>query len=327
MTVAPHRALGRALVRRRPSGSPSRWSRASPALVVLAAPFVMLGGARAACTARARRRCSPPGSTTASLHEGQGTTSRLDAQRRRRRRARHPGRPRRPPYVALRPGRRSASAGCSTADGAGPSRSARGAGARRMLGEEKVALTRRGRATGSARCRSPGDQVRVLPTTAPYDSRAEAPQPLGLVGAHRSQRAGTGTELAEHPPVPARATGCAGSTGGSRCAPATCTWSAPAPRRTPACCSSSTRSPTTASPTASTAPPAASTSRSGPPPAIAEHHVRRGDRVALRVVGRGAEQVGYGAGRAAPAPDARDRLADRADRRASRRRRQPRSSA
>ena len=31
--------------------------------------------------------------------------------------------------------------------------------------------------------------------------------------------------------------------------------------------------------------------------AIAEHHIRTGDRVALRVVGRGGEQVGYGAGR------------------------------
>ena len=30
--------------------------------------------------------------------------------------------------------------------------------------------------------------------------------------------------------------------------------------------------------------------------AIAEHHVRSGDRVALRVVGRGRELVGYGTG-------------------------------
>ena len=41
-----------------------------------------------------------------------------------------------------------------------------------------------------------GQQMRVLPTTAPYDSRADAPQPVGLVGAHRSQRPGGGTELA-----------------------------------------------------------------------------------------------------------------------------------
>ena len=35
----------------------------------------------------------------------------------------------------------------------------------------------------------------VLPQTAPYDSRAEVPQPDGLVGRHRSRRLGSGTEF------------------------------------------------------------------------------------------------------------------------------------
>ena len=35
----------------------------------------------------------------------------------------------------------------------------------------------------------------VLPATAPFDSRADVPQPLGLVGAHRSSRNGDGSEF------------------------------------------------------------------------------------------------------------------------------------
>ena len=61
---------------------------------------------------------------------------------------------------------------------------------RRILGEEQVALTS---AVGGFRFGPvllAGNQMRVLPRTAPYDSRAEAPQPMGLVGAHRSRRIG-----------------------------------------------------------------------------------------------------------------------------------------
>ena len=50
--------------------------------------------------------------------------------------------------------------------------------------------------------------------------------------------------------------------------------------------------------------------------AIAEHHVRMGDRVSLRVIGAGHEYVGYGAGAAAPA--GAPRPARPAPRRASR---------
>jgi uncharacterized protein (DUF58 family) len=41
-----------------------------------------------------------------------------------------------------------------------------------------------------------GSQLRVLPVSAPYDSRAEVPAPVGLVGAHRSRRLGPGSEFA-----------------------------------------------------------------------------------------------------------------------------------
>ena len=41
-----------------------------------------------------------------------------------------------------------------------------------------------------------GSEMTVLPASAPFDSAAEAPQPLGLVGANRSRRVGDGTEFA-----------------------------------------------------------------------------------------------------------------------------------
>ena len=37
--------------------------------------------------------------------------------------------------------------------------------------------------------------LEVFPAKAPFDSRAELPQPLGLVGAHRSRRVGSGSEF------------------------------------------------------------------------------------------------------------------------------------
>jgi uncharacterized protein (DUF58 family) len=41
----------------------------------------------------------------------------------------------------------------------------------------------------------PAQQLTVWPQAAVYDSTAEAPQPDGLVGAHRSRRVGSGTEF------------------------------------------------------------------------------------------------------------------------------------
>lgn len=41
-----------------------------------------------------------------------------------------------------------------------------------------------------------GQYLRALPVAAPFDSRAPMPPPEGLVGAHRARRSGTGTELA-----------------------------------------------------------------------------------------------------------------------------------
>lgn len=67
---------------------------------------------------------------------------------------------------------------------------------RRELGNENVLVT----SGWSGFARGPvqviGGQLEVLPVRAPFDSRAEAPQPIGLVGAHRSRRPGDGSEFA-----------------------------------------------------------------------------------------------------------------------------------
>ena len=66
---------------------------------------------------------------------------------------------------------------------------------RRILGHEDVALTSRWAGYRWGPVPLVGNQLQVLPVRAPYASRAEAPQPLGLVGAHRSRRIGSGSEF------------------------------------------------------------------------------------------------------------------------------------
>jgi len=66
---------------------------------------------------------------------------------------------------------------------------------RRILGHEDVALTSRWAGYRWGPVALVGNQLQVLPVRAPYASRAEAPQPLGLVGAHRSRRVGSGSEF------------------------------------------------------------------------------------------------------------------------------------
>ena len=263
----------------------------SPGLVVIAAPFAVLSAITLVHRPTLRPRVDSR-VDHASLPEGQGTTSRLtvadgdDVEAV----TRVAGRP---PYVAFRPPGGQVSG--LLADGVPDVEISPRRWGRPTLGEESVAAYSRWAGFRFGPLRVGGRQVRVLPATAPYDSRAEAPQPLGLVGANRSRRPGSGTELAGIRPfqagdrlrrinwrvslrtgdlhvVTARAeedTGVLlvvdaladdGASGGVDGAASSL----------------------------DLAVRAAS--------AIAEHHVRRGDRVALRVVGRGHEQVGYGAG-------------------------------
>ncbi|MET1058346.1 MAG: DUF58 domain-containing protein [Nocardioides sp.] len=165
-----------------------------PVLVVLAAPFLLcsvLGVVhRPASSPRVRSWVDQ-----ATLHEGQGTVSRLlidDAEG-----AEYLVRRTAPtPYVALHPagGMRGTLLGEGGVVEASVDVSPRRWG-RRALAHEKVALT----SPWGGFCCGPvmvhGHTLTVLPTTAPFDSRAEVPQPLGLVGAHRSQRNGDGSEF------------------------------------------------------------------------------------------------------------------------------------
>ena len=67
---------------------------------------------------------------------------------------------------------------------------------RRILGEEKVGLFAPWAGYRWGPVTLPAQELFVLPAAPPYHSRAEAPQPIGLIGAHRSRRVGSGTEFA-----------------------------------------------------------------------------------------------------------------------------------
>lgn len=164
----------------------------SPELVVLAAPFVLptVLGLLARPTTRPVLRADLD---SLRLHEGQGTTSRLsitgsdEVEQVTRVQSRSP-------YVALRPRNGAVSVLWGEDAGVidvGPRRWGRPA-----VGNEQVALTSSwcGFRWGPVRL---GEQrLTVWPQAAAYDSTAEAPQPEGLVGAHRARTVGSGTEFA-----------------------------------------------------------------------------------------------------------------------------------
>jgi uncharacterized protein (DUF58 family) len=268
-----------------------------PTLAVFGAPFVTL-----AALGLVHRPTREPRLDSHldhfSLQEGRGTTSRLgmvdadDVEFVTRVAAR-------PPYVAIRPaggrvgrllvGPRSKDSTVSDVE-ISPRR-----WGRRILGEENVGLYTRWAGFRFGPVALGGQQVRVLPATAPYDSRAEVPQPLGLVGAHRSRRSGSGTELA----------GIRLFQPGDR--RRRINWRVSL--RTGALHVVTTRAEedtgvllvvdALADHGASGGVDGAASSLDltvRAAAAVAEHHVRTGDRVALRVVGRGREQIGYGAG-------------------------------
>ncbi|WP_310526454.1 DUF58 domain-containing protein [Nocardioides sp.] len=264
----------------------------SPALAILAAPFVLpvvlglLG--RPSSTPRVTALL---GATR--LPEGQGTTSTLqvedgeEAEQVTRVVARAP-------YVVARPA--SGALSVLTGDAAD---SVVEIGARRwgrpQVGDEQVALT-------SAWCgyrwgpeRLGAQQLTVWPLAAAYDSTAEAPQPDGLVGAHRSRRVGSGTEFAGIRPFAP----------GDRLR--RISW--PVSLRTRELQVVTTRAEQDASVLVvvdslrdigvsggvdGRASSLDLTVRAAS--ALADHHVRRGDRVGMRVVGPGDARVPFGSG-------------------------------
>lgn len=265
-----------------------------PVVVVLVAPFLLL-----AALGLLHRPHSDPRIVArldhAFLHEGQGTRSRLVVDDLTG--AEHITRIAvQVPYVAMHPAH-GRLGGLVTGPDALPhvDVSPRRWGPR-VLGEEQVALTSAWSGFRFGPVPLSGNQLRVLPQTAPYDSRAEAPQPIGLVGAHRSRRLGGGSEFA----------GIRGFQSGDRL------------RRINWRVSLRTGSLHVVTARAEEdsgvlllVDALADHGRSGgvggaassmdvtvrAAAAIAEHHAHTGDRVSLRVVGPGGEVVGYGAGR------------------------------
>lgn len=166
-----------------------------PSLLVLVAPLVAWVG----LSLRHRPRLAPrlvPGGRTAGIREGQAVRARVrvvggdDVELAVRSAARAA-------HVAMTPttGR---VAGPLTGDGWMPELVVRpDRWGRVVLGEERTALHSRWGGFRWGPVARPGTQLTVLPEAAAYRSRASVPDPVGLVGAHRSARVGSGVEAGE----------------------------------------------------------------------------------------------------------------------------------
>ena len=248
---------------------------------------------RRACRRSARPRVSA---------RGAGHDLTVAARRRRRRRAGHPRARRGRPYVALhpadRPRQRAAAYGATRES----SSSARGGGGAACSATRWSALTApwagfRWGPVPLAGQRDPGAAEHGGDSPAPR-RRSRA----GWSARIARPRPGHGTRVRGHPGVRRPATGCAGSTGGSRPdRPASRhhdprragRWDPPGRRRLdrprPFRWGRRRR-------------PAVSTSPCGRRPRSPSTHVRRGDRVALRVISGDGPKLGFASGRRSPAP-------------------------
>lgn len=289
----PTAALGRALVTAAGSVAVALLA-GDPSLVVIAAPFVAL----AVAALLLRPRHQPRLWTRLDhrvLHEGQGTTSRLtvadaaDVEYLTRVVDRVP-------HLALQPQGGRVGALRTGADDPAPDveLSPRRWG-RPVVGDELVAAVSPWAGYRFGPVELTGQALTVLPAQTAYGSRAEVPHPVGLVGAHRSRRTGSGTELAGIRPFQP----------GDRLRRVN--WRVSLRTRVLHVVTTRAEEDTGV---LLVVDALADHGRSGgvdgaassldvsvrAAAAIAEHHVRTGDRVALRVVGRGGELVGYGTG-------------------------------
>lgn len=265
-----------------------------PVLVVLVAPLVLLTALgllhRPASAPRVASRLDH-----VTLHEGQGTVSRLlvddtdDVEHVTRVAAAAP-------YVAMRPRTGALGALVQGPDDLPAYELSPRRWGQRVLGEEKVGFTSAWAGYRWGPVALVGQAMSVLPTSAPFDSRAEVPHPIGLIGRHRSRRVGDGTEFADIRPFHA----------GDRLR--RIHWRVSL--RTDSLHVVTSRAEQDAG-VLLVVDALADHGRSGgvdgddssldvtvrAAAAVAEHHVRLGDRVGLRVVGPGYELLGYGAGR------------------------------
>ena len=262
-----------------------------PVGLVLVAPLVVF--AALGLAARPTRTPSARADIDhVSLHEGQGTTSRLrltdaeDAEQITRVVAEAR-------YVATHPADGRVSG--FVADGLPILEISPRRWGRRTLGHERVALTTRWAGYRWGPATLPGLEMHVLPGPTAYTSRAETPQPKGLVGAHRSARQGAGTEFA----------GIREFQPGDRLR--RINWRISS--RTQRLHATTTRAEEDAG-MLLVIDAVADHGRSGgvdgaassldlsvrAAAALAEHAVRRGDRIALRVVGGSGRQLRFGSG-------------------------------
>jgi uncharacterized protein (DUF58 family) len=264
-----------------------------PVLVVLVAPILLL-----AALGLLNRPSSSPRIEVRldhlTLHEGQGTRSRLliddttDVEYVTRVAAYAP-------YVAMHPV--SGHVGALLDEGDEPPTlelSPRRWGVRN-LGEEKVGLTAPWAGYRWGPALMPGRSMWVLPSTAPFDSKAEAPHPIGLVGRHRSSRPGDGTEFADIRPFQA----------GDRLR--RINWRVSLRSDSLHVVTSRAQQDTGVLLVVDALADHGRSDGIGgaqssldvtvrAATAIAEHYARSGDRVSLRVIGAGQEVVGYGSG-------------------------------
>jgi uncharacterized protein (DUF58 family) len=263
----------------------------SPVLVVLAAPFLVPAVLGLVHHPRTTPRLVPDLGTH-RLHEGQGIASGLVVEPPDG--VEHVTRVlERPSYVVLSPA--SGTVGALVRHGVPEAGIGVTRWGRRTLGAEQVALTGAWAGFRWGPREVPGVSVAVLPQAAAFDSRAEVPQPDGLVGAHRSRRTGSGSEFS----------GIRGFAAGDRLR--RIHW--PVSLRTGTLQVVTTRAEQDSGVlvvvdafrdlgTSGGVDGAASsldlTVRAAS--ALAEHHVRVGDRVALRVLGPGDARVPFGTG-------------------------------
>ena len=161
-----------------------------PAVVVLVGPLLVAGS-----LALLRKPTREPRALAhlshVQLYEGQGTRSRLetegtdDAEFVTRVMGQQP-------FLALHP---LGGAALSRTDDLQPIEISPRRWGGRLVGTEKVAMTSAWAGYRWGPVPLPGREMFVLPTVTRMRSGGEAPQPIGLIGGHRSRREGGGTEF------------------------------------------------------------------------------------------------------------------------------------
>jgi uncharacterized protein (DUF58 family) len=164
-----------------------------PAVVVMVAPLVVAGALGIVHRPTREPRVFARFSHT-QLHEGQGTRVHLetydtgDAEHVIRSMTAQP-------FVALHPVLGSAGHLMGADLAVPPIEVSPRRWGLRTIGAEKVAFTTPWAGYRWGPAALPGREVAVLPTLSHFRSGGEAPQPIGLIGAHRSRRDGDGTEF------------------------------------------------------------------------------------------------------------------------------------